>query len=114
MGDAPVGDPRYLEIRTEPEGTNGTHARDTRRRGRYTLIRAVENKTLTRERTFSEIKRLSSAGLEGPELLRRTAERLRRTVPFEAYCVGTLDPASNLMTYVLNGGGVGEEDRTAP
>jgi DNA-binding CsgD family transcriptional regulator len=77
------------------------------------LIRAVENKTLTHERTFSEIKRLSSAGLEGPELLRRTAERLRRTVPFEAYCVGTLDPASNLMTYVLNGGSVGEEDRTA-
>ena len=77
------------------------------------MIRAVENKTLTHERTFSEIKRLSSAGLEGPELLRRTAERLGRAVPFEAYCVGTLDPASNLMTYVLNGGSVGEEDRTA-
>jgi hypothetical protein len=45
------------------------------------MIGAVENKTFAYERTFSEIKRLSTAGLEGPGLLRRTAGGLRRAVP---------------------------------
>jgi DNA-binding CsgD family transcriptional regulator len=62
------------------------------------LISAVENRSIRDERTFSEVKRLSSAGLEGPELLRRVAERLRRSVPFEVYCASTVDPASNLIT----------------
>jgi hypothetical protein len=76
------------------------------------MVRAVENRTFAYERTYSEIKRHASAGLDGPELLQRVAERLRRAVPFEAYCVTTLDPASNLMTHVINGGSVGEEDHT--
>jgi DNA-binding CsgD family transcriptional regulator len=53
------------------------------------------------ERTFVEVKRLSSAGLEGTELLRQTAERLRLAVPFEGYGIGTLDPATNLMTHFV-------------
>lgn len=73
------------------------------------MVGTVENKTFAYERAFSEIKRLSTAGLEGPELLRRTAEGLRRAVPFGSYCVATLDPASNLLTHVYNGGGAGED-----
>jgi hypothetical protein len=61
------------------------------------------------ERTFAEIKRLSSAGLEGPELLRRVGERLKFTIPFEAYSGGTLDPASNLLTHLI-ADGFGEEN----
>jgi DNA-binding CsgD family transcriptional regulator len=63
------------------------------------LISAIENRSATYERTFSEVKRLSSAGLEGPELLRRVAGKLRRSVPFEVYCASTVDPASNLITH---------------
>jgi DNA-binding CsgD family transcriptional regulator len=69
----------------------------------------VDNKTFAYERTFSEIKRLASAGLDGPELLRRTAERLSMAVPFGSYCVATLDPASNLITHLFNGGSAGED-----
>ena len=50
------------------------------------------------ERTFAEIKRLCSAGLEGTELLARVAKGLRRVVPFAAYCASTMDPATNLIT----------------
>lgn len=53
------------------------------------------------ERTFSEVKRLCCAGLDGPELLGRVVERLRRAVPFEAYCASTADPASGLITHSL-------------
>jgi len=73
------------------------------------MVGIVENKTFTYERAFSEIKRLSSAGLDGPELLRKTAECLQRAVPFGSYCVATLDPASNLITYLFNGGSAGED-----
>jgi DNA-binding CsgD family transcriptional regulator len=67
----------------------------------------ITETSIHHERTFSEIKRLSSAGLEGPELLRRVGERLKLTIPFEAYSGGTLDPASNLLTHLL-GEGFGE------
>src|SRR5829696_3187509 len=67
--------------------------------------------TKQEERTFAEIKRLSLAGLEGSELLHRTAQRLKATVPFEAYCLATVDPASNLMTHRVDGGYPSEEDR---
>jgi len=50
-------------------------------------------------RAFAEVRRISTAGLEGPELLRRVAEGLRRAVPFDAYCASTVDPESNLMTH---------------
>jgi DNA-binding CsgD family transcriptional regulator len=57
------------------------------------------------ERTFSEVKRLCCAGhLDGPALLSEVIERLRRVVPFEAYCASTKDPASGFITH-----GVAEE-----
>src|SRR5215210_7705348 len=52
-----------------------------------------------RERAFAEVGRISAAGLDGPELLRRTAKALRRAVPFDAFCASTLDPATNLLTH---------------
>lgn len=70
----------------------------------------TENRTRRNERTFSEIKRLSAANLEGPELLRRTAERLSKSVPFGAYCASTVDPASRLITHGIAEGMGGEED----
>ena len=73
------------------------------------MIRVVENRTFAYERAFSEIKRVSSAGIESPELLRRTAESLKRAIPFGSYCVATLDPASNLITNLYNGGSAGED-----
>lgn len=73
------------------------------------MARVIENRAFAYERTFSEIRRLSTSGLEGMELLRRTTESLRRTVPFCSYCVTTLDPASKLPTDVFNGGGAGED-----
>ena len=71
---------------------------------------APENKPRQSERTFSEIKRLSAANLEGPELLRRVAQKLSKAVPFEAYCASTVDPASRLITYGIAEGMGGEQD----
>jgi DNA-binding CsgD family transcriptional regulator len=71
------------------------------------------SRTRRNERTFSEIKRLSSASLEGPELLRRTAERLHEAVPFGAYCASTVDPASRLITHGIAEGMGGEQDPEA-
>ena len=70
----------------------------------------TQNKTSRNERAFLEIKRLSAANLEGPELLRRVAEKLHKAVPFEAYCASTVDPASRLITYGIAEGMGGEED----
>ena len=95
MGDPPSGRPRYLTT-------------DGEARGLGRLLSAVENRTFTDERTFAEVKRLSTAGLEGPELLRRVADRLRRSVPFEAFCASTVDPATNLITHGI-AEGMGEE-----
>jgi DNA-binding CsgD family transcriptional regulator len=54
------------------------------------------------ERTVSEVKRLCCAGRpDGLALLGEVIERLRRVVPFEAYCASTLDPASGLITHAL-------------
>jgi DNA-binding CsgD family transcriptional regulator len=53
------------------------------------------------ERTFSEVKRLCCAGLDGPALLGEVVERLRHVVPFEAYCASTKDPASGFITHGL-------------
>jgi DNA-binding CsgD family transcriptional regulator len=53
------------------------------------------------EQTFSEVKRLCCAGLDGPVLLGEVIERLRRVVPFEAYCASTKDPASGFITHGL-------------
>jgi DNA-binding CsgD family transcriptional regulator len=73
------------------------------------MVGILENKSIAYERAFSEIKRYASAGLDGLELLRRTAERLSLAVPFGSYCVATLDPASNLITRIFNGGTAGED-----
>ena len=73
----------------------------------------TESKTRRNERTFSEIKRLSAANLEGPELLRRTAARLGKAVSFGAYCASTVDPASRLITHGIAEGMAGEEDAEA-
>jgi DNA-binding CsgD family transcriptional regulator len=57
------------------------------------------------ERIFSEVKRICCAGrLDGPALLGEVVERLRRVVPFEAYCASTKDPASGFITH-----GIAEE-----
>ncbi len=54
------------------------------------------------ERTFSEVKRLCCAGqLDGLALLGKVIERLRRVMPFDAYCTSTLDPASGLITHAM-------------
>src|SRR5215218_11171102 len=54
------------------------------------------------ERAFSEVKRLCCAGRpDGLALLDEVIERLRRVVPFEAYCASTLDPASGWITRAL-------------
>ena len=66
--------------------------------------------TLLDERTFAAVKRHCHAGLEGPELLRRVAEAVRRSVPFDAYCASTVDPASNLITHGVAEGFGDEED----
>jgi DNA-binding CsgD family transcriptional regulator len=50
------------------------------------------------ERTISEVRRLSRAGLEATELLQRVARALQRTIPFELYAAATIDPASGLIT----------------
>jgi DNA-binding CsgD family transcriptional regulator len=72
----------------------------------------TQNKTSRNERAFSEIKRLSAANLDGPELLRRVAQRLSKAVHFEAYCASTVDPASRLITHgIAEGmGGAGDDE----
>lgn len=50
------------------------------------------------ERLVAEVKRLSHAGLDGVSLLQRTARAVQKTIPFAAYCGGTTDPVSNLLT----------------
>ena len=53
------------------------------------------------DRTFSEVKRLCHAGLDGTVLLGEVVGRLRRAVPFEAHCASTADPASGLITHAM-------------
>ncbi|MGF1470196.1 MAG: LuxR C-terminal-related transcriptional regulator [Rubrobacteraceae bacterium] len=50
------------------------------------------------DRTFSEVRRLCYAGLDEESLLRQVAERARRAVPLELYCMHTNDPSSGLVT----------------
>lgn len=65
------------------------------------------------ERAFAEVKRAAVAGLDGPELLRRTAEGLQRAIPFEAYCASTVDPTTSLMTHGIAEGMDGDEEAGA-
>jgi DNA-binding CsgD family transcriptional regulator len=62
---------------------------------------ATNMRSFREERTISEVRRLSRAGLEAPELLQRVARVLHRTVPFESYSAATIDPASCLITHAF-------------
>ena len=63
------------------------------------------------ERTFSEVKRLCCVGRpDGLALLGEVIERLRRVVPFEAYCASTKDPATGFITHGMAEETGGEND----
>ena len=70
----------------------------------------VASSALLRERGFTEAKRLCYAGLDAPTLLHEVAGRLRRVVPFEAYCAWSSDPLSGLMTRLMHDGVLGEKE----
>ena len=70
----------------------------------------VASSALLRERGFAEAKRLCYTGLDSPTLLREVAGRLRRVVPFEAYCAWSNDPLSGLMTHLMHDGVLGEKE----
>ena len=67
--------------------------------------------TALNERAFAEAKRLCYSGLDAPTLLREVAGRLRRVVPFEAYCATSNDPLSGLLTHVVHDGVMGEKEQ---
>lgn len=58
----------------------------------------MSESTLVMDRVFSEVKRLCYAGLDEETLLRGAAERTRRAVPLEGYCMTVNDPSSGLIT----------------
>jgi DNA-binding CsgD family transcriptional regulator len=49
-------------------------------------------------RTTLEIMRLCHSGLDADSLLRQAARRLRSAVPYDAYCWGTIDPDTLLVS----------------
>ena len=66
------------------------------------------------DRTFSEVRRLCYAGLDAEALLREAADRTRRAVPLEMYCMHENDPSSELVTRgVLSDAGYGDVARVA-
>ncbi|MGH3145273.1 MAG: hypothetical protein ACRDTR_05675, partial [Rubrobacter sp.] len=74
----------------------------------------MSESSLVMDRAFSEVQRLCYAGLEEGALLREAAERTRRVVPLEMYCMHTNDPASGLVTGgVLSDAGYGDVARVA-
>jgi DNA-binding CsgD family transcriptional regulator len=74
----------------------------------------VSESSLVMDRTFSEVRRLCYAGLDEEALLREAAERTRRAVPLELYCMHANDPSSGLITRaVLSHTGYGELARVA-
>ncbi len=58
----------------------------------------MSESSVVMDRVFSEVKRLCYAGLDEETLLRRVAERTRRAVPLDLYCMHTNDPSSGLVT----------------
>lgn len=54
--------------------------------------------SLREERTISDVRRISRAGLEATTLLQRVARALQRAIPFDIYSAATTDPASSLIT----------------
>jgi DNA-binding CsgD family transcriptional regulator len=63
------------------------------------LEKSMATSTALENRVVSEIKRLCNAGLDQRALLGEVAERLRRAVPSEAFCLSATDPSSELVTY---------------
>jgi DNA-binding CsgD family transcriptional regulator len=55
--------------------------------------------TASEDRIVDEIRRLCNAGLDQRALLGEVAERLRRAIPSEAFCLSATDPSSELVTY---------------
>jgi DNA-binding CsgD family transcriptional regulator len=51
------------------------------------------------DRVVNEIERLCNAGLDQSTLLGQVAERLRRAIPSEAFCLSATDPSSELVTF---------------
>lgn len=49
-------------------------------------------------RVAVDIARLCASGFDGEELRRRVMHRLAAAVPFDAYCCGTIDPLTMLIT----------------
>jgi DNA-binding CsgD family transcriptional regulator len=58
----------------------------------------LSESSLAMDGTFSEVRRLCYAGLDEEALLREVAERTRRAVPLELYCMHANDPSSGLVT----------------
>ena len=58
----------------------------------------MSESSVVMDRTYSEVQRLCYAGLGGEALLREAAERTRRAVPLEGYCMTVNDPSSGLIT----------------
>lgn len=54
--------------------------------------------TAIADRSEREIVRLCHSGLDAATLLQQAARRIRAVVPYDAYCWGTIDPATLLVT----------------
>jgi DNA-binding CsgD family transcriptional regulator len=77
-------------------------------------LKVMSESSVVRDRVFSEVKRLCYAGLDQKALLQEVAERTRRAVPLELYCMHANDPASGLITRgVFSGPGSREVARVA-
>ncbi len=78
--------------------------------GRHTRYVA---KGLAAERVRRDVEVLARAGLDLPTFVEEAMGSLRRAVPFESVCVGTMDPSTGLLTGTLKLGslrGVDEHD----
>ena len=74
----------------------------------------MSESSMVMDRVFSEVKRLCYAGLDQKPLLRGVAERMRRAVPLELYCMHANDPTSGLITRgVFSGPGSQDVARVA-
>jgi len=61
--------------------------------------KSMATSTALEERVVSEIKRLCNTVLDQRALLGEVAERLRRAIPSEVFCLSATDPSSELVTY---------------
>ena len=61
----------------------------------------MNNADLANERAFAEVKRLCLMGLDPTTLRQRVADRLRKTVPFDAYAAYTIDSSNGLIVHSI-------------